>query len=118
MTYESTALIKEILENYGTNYSEADLEITKGFTLKSSARAFETLGSKLNMLSNISNYGYADDYAKQRQSIVKDLSVDDIKALVEKYIKPNQMIYVIVGDAETQLSKLNGLGFGDAVLLN
>ncbi|WP_179349798.1 M16 family metallopeptidase [Winogradskyella pacifica] len=118
VTYESAALIKEILENYGTNYSEADLEITKGFTLKSSARAFETLSSKLNMLSNISNYSYADDYAKQRQSIVKDLSVDDIKALVEKYIKPNQMIYVIVGDAETQLSKLNELGFGDAVLLN
>lgn len=118
VTYESTALIKEILENYGTNYSEADLEITKGYTLKSSARAFETLGAKLNMLSNISNYGYADDYAKQRESIVKGLSVADVKALAEKYITPNQMIYVIVGDAKTQLSKLKDLGFGEAVLLN
>jgi len=118
VTYESAALVKEILENYGPNYNESDLEITKGFTLKSSARAFETLGSKLSMLSNISNYGYADDYAKQRQSIVKDLSVDDVKELAEKYIKPNQMIYVIVGDAETQLDKLKALGFGDAVLLN
>ena len=118
VTYESAALVKEILENYGTNYNESDLDITKGFTLKSSARAFETLGSKLSMLSNISNYGYADNYAKQRQSIVKDLSVDDVKELAEKYIKPNQMIYVIVGDAETQLDKLKALGFGDAVLLN
>ncbi|WP_225035512.1 M16 family metallopeptidase [Winogradskyella sp. SM1960] len=118
VTYESAALVKDILESYGSNYNESDLEITKGFTLKSSARAFETLGSKLNMLSNISNNGYADDYAKQRQSIVKDLSVDDVKALVEKYINPNQMIYVIVGDAKTQLSKLKELGFGDAELLN
>ncbi|MBF8151149.1 insulinase family protein [Winogradskyella sp. F6397] len=118
VTYESAALIKEILENYGSSYNESDLEITKGFTLKSSARAFETLGSKLSMLSNISNYGYATDYAKQRQSIVKDLSVNDVKELAEKYISPNQMIYVIVGDAETQLDKLKTLGFGDAELLN
>ncbi|WP_179335297.1 M16 family metallopeptidase [Winogradskyella costae] len=118
VTYESAALVKEILENYGNSFSEDDLEITKGFMLKSSARAFETLESKLNMLSNISNYGYADDFAKQRQTIVKELSVADVKGLVEKYIKPNQMIYVIVGDAKTQLDKLKALGFGEAVLLN
>ena len=70
------------------------------------------------MLSNISNLGYADDYAKQRETIVKDLTVADVQALVKKYITPNQMIYVIVGDAKTQLSKLKALGFGDAILLN
>ncbi|WP_179315763.1 M16 family metallopeptidase [Winogradskyella undariae] len=118
VTYESAALVKEILANYGTNYTEDDLEITKGYTLKSSARAFETLDAKLSMLSNISNLGYADDYAKQRETIVKDLSVADVQALVKKYITPNKMIYIIVGDAKTQLSKLKALGFGDAILLN
>ena len=28
------------------------------------------------------------------------------------------MIYLIVGDAETQLNKLKNLGFGEAILLN
>ena len=50
--------------------------------------------------------------------MVKSLTVEDVKVLVEKYIKPNQMIYVIVGDAETQLDKLEALGFGKPVLLN
>ncbi len=118
VTYESATLVKTILENYGPNYNAKDLEITKGFTLKSSARAFETLGSKLQMLSKISNLGYADDYAKQRQSIVRNLTVDDVKALIETYIKPNKMIYVIVGDAKTQLNKLEALGFGAPILLN
>ena len=117
-TYEATSLVKEILENYGKNYNEEDLEITKGFTIKSTARAFETLGAKLNMLSNISNYGLADDYAKQREAIVKELTVEDVKVLVKDYIKPNQMIYLIVGDAKTQLHKLEGLGFGKPVMLN
>ena len=118
VTYESAALVKEILENYGKNYNDEDLEVTKGFSIKSSARAFETLGAKLNMLTNISNYGYSDNYAKQQEELVKAMTVEDIKALVEKYIKPNQMIYLIVGDAATQLDKLEALGFGKPVLLN
>ncbi len=118
VTYEATLLVKQILEDYAKNYSETDLEVTKGYTIKSNARAFETLGAKLGMLTNISNYGFTDDYAKQREAIVKDLTVEDVKALIENYIKPNQMIYLIVGDAETQLGKLKDLGFGEAILLN
>ena len=118
VTFEASSLIKQILENYGRNYSEEDLEVTKGYTIKSTARAFETLGAKLNMLSNISNYGLADDYAKQREAIVKNLNIEDVKTLIENYIKPNQMIYLIVGDAETQLDQLVELGFGKPVLLN
>ncbi|WP_139856409.1 M16 family metallopeptidase [Aequorivita sinensis] len=118
VTYESTALIKEILENYGKNFNENDLEITKGYMLKSGARAFETLNSKLSMLSNISNYNYPVDYAKQREATVKALTVEEVKALAEKYIRPDRMIYVIVGDAATQLVKLDQLGLGKPVLLN
>jgi zinc protease len=118
VTYESAALVKDILENYGKNYDSTDLEITKGYTIKSNARSFETLGAKLNMLSNISNYGFEDDYAKAREAIVKALTVDDIKALTGKYITPDQMIYLVVGDAATQLEKLEALGFGKPILLN
>ncbi|BAO76763.1 M16 family metallopeptidase [Winogradskyella sp. PG-2] len=118
VTYEATSLVKQILEDYGTNYSETDLDVTKGYTIKSNARAFETLGAKLDMLTNISNYGFPDDYAKQRESIVNELTVEDVKALIDNYIKPNQMIYLIVGDAKTQLGKLEDLGFGKPVLLN
>lgn len=118
VTYEASSLIKQILEDYGKNYNEEDLEVTKGYTIKSTARAFETLGAKLDMLSNISNYELSDDYAKQRETLVKELTVDDVKTLIAHYIKPNQMIYLIVGDAETQLDKLEDLGFGKPVLLN
>lgn len=118
VTYESAALVKEILDNYAKDFDSTDLEVTKGFTIKSNARAFETLGAKLNMLSNISELGFDDDYAKQREAIVKALTVEDMKALAEKYLRPDQMIYLVVGDAKTQLEKLENLGFGKPVLLN
>ena len=86
--------------------------------VKSNARAFETLRSKLNMLSNISNYGYDDNYAKQRETVVQAMTVEDIKTLSEKYLNPTKMIYLVVGDAATQLDKLEALGFGKPELLN
>jgi zinc protease len=118
VTFESVNLIKEILQQYGENFSENDLEVTKGYLIKSNARAFETLSSKLEMLYDISNYNYADDYAKQQENIVKNSTVDSIKKLSENYLNPDKMIYLVVGDAETQFKKLSQIGFGEPILLN
>lgn len=118
VTFESVSLIKDILENYGINYNEEDLEITKSYLIKSTARAFETPNAKLNMLSNISTYDYPDDYAKQNEKEVKDITVEKIKTMSKEYLNPNKMIYLVVGDANTQLKKLEQLGFGTPVLLN
>jgi zinc protease len=112
------SLIKEILEQYGKNFSENDLEVTKSNLIKSKARDFETINSKLQMLYNISNYNYADDYAKQQEKIVKNSTLPQIKQLANDYLNPNKMIYLVVGDAETQLKKLEQLGFGAPILLN
>ncbi|NIJ54409.1 M16 family metallopeptidase [Dyadobacter arcticus] len=118
VTYESAALVKDILQNYGNTFTEQDLEITQSFLSKSSAREFETRNAKLGMLKNISTYNWPYDYAKQRQEIVKTMTLARIKELAGKYITPDKMNYVIVGDAESQLKKLSGLGIGEAVIIN
>ena len=118
VTLESTQLIKEIVQNFGKNYSENDLETTKSFLIKSNARAFETAGAKLNMLENISKYGWKYDYVKSQEQMVKSMTVNQIKALSQKYLDPNKMFWLIVGDAKTQLPRLKELGFGEPILLN
>lgn len=118
VTYESAALVKEILENYPTTFSDKDLETTKSFLLKSNARRFETLGAKLNMLDNISDYGWEADYVKDREQIVKDITKEDIAKLARKYADPSQMIWLVVGDAKTQMDRLEQLGFGEPILIN
>lgn len=118
ITYEAVDLIKQILKNYPESLKPEDLEVTQGFMTKSNARKFETLNAKLDMLSDISNYNFADDFIKQREKIVQDLGLEDLKELAKKYVNPDEMIFLIVGDAETQLDKLENLGFGKPVLLN
>ena len=117
ITLEAIALIKDILEEYPETFSEKDLKTTKGFLLKSNARAFETLGAKLNILENIGDYNWPNDYVKQREDIVRNMTIDEISRLASKYVDPDKMIYVVVGDAATQLERLKDLGFGDPIKL-
>jgi zinc protease len=117
VTLESAQLIKSILQDYPKNYSDKDLETTKSFLIKSNARAFETAGAKLNMLENISKYGWKYDYVKEREQIVKGMTVEQIKALSQKYLDADKMIWLVVGDAKTQLPRLKELGFGDPILI-
>ena len=117
VTFESVAIIKDILENYGDQFNQEDLEVTKSFMIKSNARAFETLQSKLNMLRDISNFNLPESYIKTNEAAAKSMTLEEIQTLISNYINPDQCIYLVVGDAKTQLDKLNDIGLGSPVLL-
>lgn len=118
VTLESAQLVKKILGEYPTTFSDKDLETTKSFLIKSNARAFETAGAKLNMLSNISDFGWNPDYVKDREKVVKNMTKERISALANQYVNPTKMIWLVVGDAATQFERMKELGFGEAILLN
>lgn len=118
VTLESLQLVKEILQNYGDTFTKADLETTQSFLIKSNARAFETASAKLGLLENISEYGWKSTYVKDREKIVKSMTVDQIKKLSHQYLDPNKMVWLVVGDAKTQLPKMKELGFGEPILLD
>lgn len=118
ITLEATQEVKTILENYGSGYSEADLETTKGFLIKSNARAFETARAKLGMLEDISQYGWEYDYVKQREATVQDMTVERIRELSDKYLDPGKMYWLVVGDKATQFDRMKELGYGEPVLIN
>ena len=111
-------MIKDILQQYGKNFSEKDLETTKSFLIKSNARAFETVQSKMGMLENISKYGWKPGYVKEREAIVQNMTVGQIRNLSQQFLDPNKMIWLIVGDAATQLPRLSALNFGQPILIN
>jgi zinc protease len=118
ITLEATREVKSILKNYGENYSEADLETTKSFLIKSNARAFETARAKLGMLENISEYDWSTDYVKEREKIVNEMTVERVRSLADQYLDPDKMIWLVVGDRETQFERMKDLGYGEPVLIN
>jgi zinc protease len=117
VTFESAALVNKILGDYANVYDEDDHNVTQNFLLKSNARAFETLGSKLNLLQNISAYDRSADYVVQQEKLVRAMTIKDVSKLAGKYLDSSKMVFLVVGDAKTQLDRLEGLGFGKPILL-
>ncbi|MFN3314545.1 MAG: M16 family metallopeptidase, partial [Hyphomonas sp.] len=118
VTLEAIALIREIMADYAATFTEEDLDVTVSFFTKSQARRFESLGAKLNALSDIADYGLPYDYVARQIEAVEALNVEDVQALAGRLIQPDAMHYVIVGDAETQMPRLTELGLGEPVLIN
>ena len=116
-TLESMQIFKESMEKYREGISAEDLEFTKNALLKSNARKFETLRSLLRVLNSISLYDLPLDYITKEEKVVRDMTNESLKLLAEKYIVPDKMIYLVVGDAKTQLEPLKELGLGDPVLI-
>ena len=118
VTFESLALIRDIVKSYGPSFSEGDLDVMKGALLRGQALKNETLSDKLSMLGGVSAYGYANDYRSQNAKRIDAMTLEQFKALADTYLKPDAMYYLVVGDAKTQADRLKSLGYGAPVLLN
>ncbi|PCI63726.1 MAG: peptidase M16 [Kordiimonadales bacterium] len=118
VTLEASALVKSILADYSATFTADDLGVTKGFLTKSRARASETLGRKLNILQQMSQYGLKANFMQDEDAVVQAMTQEKLQALAAKYIRPDQMIYLVVGDAATQKDRLKDLGYGDPISLN
>jgi zinc protease len=118
ITLEALQLIKQIVEQHGPEFDAEDLEATQGFLIKANARAFETLGAKLGMLANMSAYGFPADYVLQREEIVENMTIERIQQLAGQYLDVKDMVWLVVGDARTQLARLRALGLGTPIEIN
>ncbi len=116
-TFESVGIYKSVMENYRQGISQDDLQFTKNALIKSNSRRFETINSLLTMLSAISKYSLPVDYIIKEEDVVRNMTTERIKLLAQQYIIPDQMFYVVAGDAATQLKPLSKIGFGEPVLL-
>jgi zinc protease len=118
VTYEALATIKEIVDTHGPEYDEEDLDATQSFLLRANARAFETAGAKLGVLGDMSLYGFPADYVLEREGIVREMTIPRARELAERYLDTDAMIWLVVGDAATQLPRLGALGLGEATVLD
>jgi zinc protease len=118
VTLEAITLIKSLVEEYQKDFTAKDLETTKSYYLKSNARRFETFNAKLAILQNMSQYDLPANYVLERAALVEGFTLDDIKSLANKHLRHEQMIYLVVGDAKSQLPRLKALGLGEPVLIN
>lgn len=118
VTLESMKLMRDLLENYETSFGENEMEVTKNKIIKGSTRAFESLGSKLNMLRYMSKFDLPIDYVQTNQQELLNMSLEDFHKMIETYLNEDNMFYLVVGDGKTQLKQMKEFGYGTPVQLD
>ena len=117
-TGESVEIFRDQIEMYKDGISKEDLEFTKNALIKSNARRFETQGSLLGMLQEMSAYDLDPNYIEKEEEIVGGMTLEQHQELAKKYLDESKMAYLIVGDAETQFQQFKEMGFDEVKLLN
>ncbi len=117
-TGESVAIFKEQIEAYKNGISEEDLKFTKNAMIKSNARRFETQFALLGMLQEMSNYDLDPNYIEGEEAIISAMTLEQHKALANKYLDESKMAYVVIGDAKTQFAQFKDMGFDEVKLMS
>lgn len=117
-TFESAQIVRDEIKKYRDGISKEDLDQIKSTLLKSNAGRFETLMQLGGMLQPVVMYNLPFDYIKQRETIVQKMTPEEHAKLSQKFIQPDKLVYLIVGDKATQFDKLKELGLGDPILLD
>jgi len=115
VTLESVQIFKDELEKFREGVADEELAFTQGALIQGNARRFETLGPLRAMLGT---YSLPFDYIQDQEQVVQDMTLERHQELARMYIRPRQMIYLIVGDAETQVERLEELGLGVPIMLD
>lgn len=93
--------------------TQAELEYNKQSIIRRFPAGFETVGAISNQLSNLVVYGLPDSYFNDYISKVNAVTLDDVNRVAKKYLDPEKMAIVIVGDRkviEPGLKEIPGLG--------
>ncbi|MBM3928417.1 MAG: insulinase family protein, partial [Sphingomonadales bacterium] len=115
VTLEAAGLARKIVADYPTTFTADDLALTKTSLSKARAFQFEQLIDKLDMLALIGDYGLPADYPVREAAVLDGMTVDRIRGLAQRYWPVDRMTYVVVGDAATQMGRLDALGAGKPV---
>ncbi|WP_223789206.1 M16 family metallopeptidase [Marinicella meishanensis] len=118
VTLESLQIVQQLIGEYAATFAAEDLATTQNLLRKGNTRRFETLGQLLGEVTQFSRYQWPTDYLEQEQAQLAAMDLEQAHALINTHLHEPDMIYLVVGDAETQLERVKQMGLGDPVMLD
>lgn len=91
----------------------AELEYNKQSIIRRFPQGFETVGQISGQLSNLVVYGLTDSYFNEFIPKVNAVTLEDVNRVANKYLTPDKMAILIVGDRkaiEPRLREIEGWG--------
>src|SRR5258705_12308618 len=99
---------RNYLENGPT---EAEVDFMKTAVGQGDALNYETAFQKAAFIRRILDYNLPPDFVAQQNKILKNMTPAQIKTLANKYLQPDKLNILLVGDKAKILAGLQKLGY-------
>ena len=86
--------------------TQRELDYNKQSIIRRYPAGFETIGAISNQLSNLVIYGLPDNYFNDYIAKIDSVTLADVNRVAQKYLDPDKMAIVIVGDRSVIEPKL------------
>ena len=122
-TDKTSESIAEIAKEYAAYLSDnpvTDAELAKGKASKTLRLPgqFETLGALKSGVSGIVTYNRDLDYLNQLPRLLDEPTLEDVQNMAQAYIKPDQWIWLIVGDLSKIEEPIRNLNLGELEVID
>ncbi len=104
------SIVSEIKKLRSTPITEEELANAKESILNSFVFNFQNPSQTLSRLMRYEYYDYPADFIFQYQEGVKATTVEDIQRVAQKYLQPEKLVTLIVGNTREIGSSINNLG--------
>ncbi len=95
-----TEIINEMKKIRNEKVPEEELVLTKNYLTGNFARSLERPQTIANFAIDIERYNLPKDYYKNYLKNLNAVTSDEILSIAKKYVKPNNMNLVVIGNAE------------------
>jgi len=95
----------------------AELEKAKNYVALPMPQAFETTRGTADSLATAWVYGLPDDYYTTFADRIRAVTAADVKRVADKYIQPDKLAVVIVGDRKTIEAGVKALNLGPVTVI-
>ena len=82
------------------------------------AGRWETANAVADSLTEMVQFQLPDNYWNEYADMVRSLSDEQISAAADDVVRPDNMVWVVVGDRDEVEGRLKELGYGDIVLMD
>lgn len=103
-------LMSELSRFQEKGMDEQELEMMRRSITQRDALSYETPGSKAGFLIQMLNYGLQPNYRDKQTQIIEQISLQELNELAKKWLSPDQMDIIVVGDANVLKPQLESLG--------
>ena len=112
VTDSALAEVMREFTDYATNGPKAEeVEFVKSAIAQRDALRYESGLQKAAFIANILEYNLPTNYVEQQAKILKALTQEQMKAITSRYLRPDKMNILLVGDKASIAESVKKLGY-------